>query len=231
VNPAEQLVVARRLIESGHPRQACGILRPLLEQYLKSRCASTGVDASRLMIAAMVHALSDAGKLDAAERSRLLHWNALGNVGSHAGTETVSVEDAEYFLRGMAERLELPAPARTTNLPVRRHGNTGTSRDHDRLTDEQRRKTFIAAFYLSKFGHKQLGMGNQDETFALLADRLAVKKNTLKNRRDAFDPHTDSGRRGWWQKELNSEQKAILREFKTATEPELRKILLQMLPR
>jgi hypothetical protein len=94
--------------------------------------------------------------------------------------------------------------------------------DRERLDPDTRRKVLITALYLSKFGHESLGLGNQDQTFERAAAILGTKKHTLKNHRDRFDPHTDSGRRGWWQADLSDDLRDLLREFGTRSEPELR---------
>jgi hypothetical protein len=212
----ERIFNARRLIASGHPKEACAMLRPLLEQYLRDRCMAAGIQSDRMTIGAMVANLFDVGKIDSGERARFLNWNTFGNIGSHATADAVSVEDAQYFLLGVSERLGMPeqrseSHAGTNPAMVRKSGG---SRTHDKLSDEQRHNTLIAAFYLPRFGHEHLQLGNQDETFAAVADRLRVKKTTLKNYRDTFDPHTDSGRRGWWQKDLGNDERGVLNEFR-----------------
>lgn len=95
------------------------------------------------------------------------------------------------------------------------------------VSEETHDAMLIAALYLSKFGHERLELGNQDQTFARVAERLHVKKNTLKNHRDRFDPHTGSGRRGWWQAGLPSDVAGALRDYGTLTEAELRERVIR----
>ncbi len=93
-------------------------------------------------------------------------------------------------------------------------------RDH--LDTDTRRRVLVTALYLSRFGHEALDLGNQDQTFERAAAMLGTKKNTLKNHRDRFDPHTESGRRGWWQAEMGDDLREVLEEFAAESEPELR---------
>ena len=55
----------------------------------------------------------------------------------------------------------------------------------------------LIAFYLSKFEHERLRIGNQRETIDHAARVLGVNRSTLKNYRDYFDSHTGSRREGW----------------------------------
>lgn len=63
--------------------------------------------------------------------------------------------------------------------------------------DEVTESAIMTAFYLSKFEHDRLGLGNQGETIDRLARALGVNRNTLRNYRDHFDSHTGSRREGW----------------------------------
>ncbi len=103
--------------------------------------------------------------------------------------------------------------------------------DHERMEPGVRHNVLIAALYLSRFGHEELGLGNQDQTFERAAPILGTKKHTLKNYRDHFDPHTESHRSGWWQVTLPDDLRAILEEHGTASEPELRGRVLDLLGR
>jgi hypothetical protein len=55
----------------------------------------------------------------------------------------------------------------------------------------------VAAFYLSRFEHDRLELGNQGQTIDRIARALGIPRNTLKNYRDYFDSHTGSHREGW----------------------------------
>lgn len=120
------------------------------------------------------------------------------------------------------------------NEEARRPAERVTTRDvieRERLEPDTRRKVLLTALYLSRFGHEALGLGNQDQTFERAAALLATKKNTLKNHRDRFDPHTGSGRRGWWQAELSDDLRQVLQEFGEQQEPPLRAEVLAALGR
>lgn len=98
---------------------------------------------------------------------------------------------------------------------------------YEHIPDGVRRDALVAAYYLSKFQHDRLGLGNQDQTFDAVAQRLGIKKHTLKNYRDRFDPYTDSGRRGWWQAELTPELAALASELREVSEEALRSVVLR----
>lgn len=74
------------------------------------------------------------------------------------------------------------------------------------LKYKKQEKVLIVAYYLSKFNYEALNKLNYKthrEAFNDIGERLEVKPNTLKNRRDDFDSINDNGRKGWYQKELS----------------------------
>jgi hypothetical protein len=225
------------LIHVGRHKDACGTLRPVLEYHLGRLCAEKRVSPASERIVDRVHALYEQRVIDRVERGRFLAWNTLGNAGNHVGMERVEKADAEYFLAGLAGRLGVSVTVgaatpgrRTPGQPamVRTAAPSPVApRSRQRLAsgDERHRQALIAAFYLSKFEHGKLGLGNQGETFAVVAGKLGTKTNTLKNYRDYFDPHTGSGRRGWWQVELPPQFATILEEFQGHGEGELRELV------
>ena len=89
----------------------------------------------------------------------------------------------------------------------------------------------LVAFYLAKFEHDALRLGNQGETFEWAADHLGVKSTTLKNHRDRFDPHiVPRKRRGWWQAgELVGTARAVFEEWNSKPEGETRDAVNQIL--
>jgi hypothetical protein len=103
--------------------------------------------------------------------------------------------------------------------------------ERERMEPEVRRKVLLVALYLSRFDHQALGLGNQDQTFERAAALLGAKKNTLKNYRDWFDPHTESHRRGWWQAELPDGFQQLLSQYGSLAEPDLRARVLETLKR
>lgn len=139
-----------------------------------------------------------------------------------------SVSDtSELFLRAqqlLAPFADAPAKPSQASRPGGPATRTKTARDFG-----DKREAFIAAYYMSKFEHYGLGLGNQSETFERVAKALDVKVTTLRNTRDSFDPYTGSHRRGWWQVELSPALVQIQDEFKDLEEAELRKLVLQPL--
>jgi len=86
---------------------------------------------------------------------------------------------------------------------------------------DNKRRANIVAYYLSKYGHEKLGYGNQGETFDKASEVLGVNRNTIKNARDYFDPHTGSHRRGWHQVPLPPQYRKIHDELNSLSEKEL----------
>ncbi|GMQ60668.1 hypothetical protein AN1V17_50690 [Vallitalea sediminicola] len=92
------------------------------------------------------------------------------------------------------------------------------------LTDEQKEKTHKIAFYLSKYEHNGLFDGNlnQGETFKKIAEILQVKINTLKNKRDQFDPYCSKKRIGWVQQaKLSDDMKRVYDNYNNKTKEEI----------
>lgn len=113
-------------------------------------------------------------------------------------------------------------------LPTTQRGAHRRSSERDYA---DKRDANIAAYYLSKFEHGRLGIGDQSKTFAEIARRLGVKKTTLQNARDIFDPHTGSHRRGWRDrtgavKALAPQFAEIHRKYSGYSEAELRRVVL-----
>ena len=159
------------------------------------------------------------------------------------GYENLSFElilDEEFKTRVLDEVLALEGEvADTSELFLRSWQlvspfiavNSDTSKSHQfeaidqqQSTDENNEKVLIVALYLSKFGHLQLDIGNQTETFKELGRILDVKPSTLRNYRDRFDRYVDNHRQGW-DAELPQKYQQILDNYKNASESELRRIL------
>lgn len=86
----------------------------------------------------------------------------------------------------------------------------------------------IVAFYLSKFDHGALQLGNQGESLDRVSAHLRVKRNTLKNYRDYFDSHTGSHREGW-KVPLPPQLARVFAELAPLEEPALRRKVLDIL--
>lgn len=80
---------------------------------------------------------------------------------------------------------------------------------------------YMAALYMSRFGHNGLTHGNQTQTFAYLGQKYQVAANTVKNIRDRFDYYVDNHRQGW-NAPLPDNLRLILSEFGSMPEIELR---------
>ena len=83
----------------------------------------------------------------------------------------------------------------------------------------------IAAFYLSKFDHERLNLGNQTETLDRIATHLGINRNTLRQQRDYFDSHTGSHRQGW-KTALPPQLDAAFQALTPLDEPRLRQQVL-----
>jgi len=84
------------------------------------------------------------------------------------------------------------------------------------LTKKNSLVVLIVTFYLSKYDRqacRALGYNNFHQAFEDVGHRLGVKPNTIKNRRDEFDPIHDNGRVGWYQRGLRSSYAKIVQMF------------------
>lgn len=78
-----------------------------------------------------------------------------------------------------------------------------TSRTYKRIDEDLKSDMYLVAYCFSNFEHASLyPQYSQDKAFMIAADKIGVKKNTLKNSRDWFDGHNNSHRNGWWQQPL-----------------------------
>jgi ribosome-binding protein aMBF1 (putative translation factor) len=105
------------------------------------------------------------------------------------------------------------------NRIVKRHRE-----DTQHITQEVKVKLNKIAYYLSKFEHYSLFERdlNQGETLKKLADILAVKVTTLKNKRDLYDPYCSTRRVGWVQQaKLSDDMQDIYNEYKEKTSKEI----------
>lgn len=89
----------------------------------------------------------------------------------------------------------------------------------------------IIAYYLAKFDSeavRNLGYATQREAFDRIGERLGVKRNTVKNMRDQFDP-LFSSRVGWYQRPLPPSRRRVVEVFGAVSEPALRSFVLDAL--
>ena len=88
----------------------------------------------------------------------------------------------------------------------------------------------IVSYYLSRFdkeGLSNLGFESFNEAFETTAQRLGVRKNYVKLRRDEFD-YVYPWRRGW-QRPMDKQIVKTLGAFQDIEEPDLREIVLRIL--
>jgi hypothetical protein len=85
-----------------------------------------------------------------------------------------------------------------------------------------KQKILKVAYYLSRFEHEQLRLGNQQKTFEESSIILGVKPNTLKNYRDSFDSHCNvykqAKKREGWKKPMSEDMKIVYDHFHVMTE-------------
>jgi hypothetical protein len=114
--------------------------------------------------------------------------------------------------------------------------NEKTRTHRSNVNCDDKAKENKVAYYLSRFEHAGLYAScNQMQAFKIIAEKLNMNYNTLKNKRDYFDPHCNvlksSGpkRKGWWQAELPYDLKSIydlyLNKSKEEIEDEVKEIL------
>ncbi|SDD61706.1 protein of unknown function [Bacillus wiedmannii] len=96
---------------------------------------------------------------------------------------------------------------------------------------DKRKKLLITAFYLAKFNEeavRNLGYAGFREAFNKIGERLDYSPNSVKNRRDDFDP-LFGHRAGWHQIELSKSNLEIVDSFDHLSEEALRAIVLDLL--
>jgi hypothetical protein len=94
--------------------------------------------------------------------------------------------------------------------------------------NEAAEAALVAAFYLSKFDHERLGLGNQGQAIDTIARSLGVNRNSLRQNRDHFDSHTGSRRQGW-KVPLSPSLESVFRRLRHVAEPDLRKTVLSLI--
>ena len=82
-------------------------------------------------------------------------------------------------------------------------------------------------YYLARFNkiaYRNLNFGNQQQTHERIGRILSINPNTVKNRRDDFDPFFEH-RKGWYQIPLSTQKAQILNALSDMTESEVRIIV------
>lgn len=126
------------------------------------------------------------------------------------------------------ERDLIKSPILNNNKKIRTHRSGETW--------ENKVRENKVAYYLSRFEHNGLCENcNQGQAFKIISEKLNMNSNTLKNKRDYFDPYCNKlknlgpKRKGWWQAELPSDLKYVydlfLNKSKQEIEDEVKEIL------
>lgn len=85
-----------------------------------------------------------------------------------------------------------------------------SQRTYEYIDDETRKKMQIVAYCFSTYEHDPIFPNcTQTKALEIAAEKLGVKKNTLKQTRDAFDGHNNNHRQGYHQKDLSEPLKQI----------------------
>lgn len=87
--------------------------------------------------------------------------------------------------------------------PVEVISNKNNQRTYDSHEETTRHNMHVVGYCFSTYEHTSLYPAyTQDKALNLAAQIIGVKKNTLKQTRDAFDGHNNSPRKGYWQSKL-----------------------------
>lgn len=97
--------------------------------------------------------------------------------------------------------------------------------------EESNKLTLYVSYYLSRFneeGLQNLNYTTWNEAFADIANRLNVKRHSVKNWRDEFDP-IHGHRAGWYQRPMSPSRVRVVKATEQLNEPELRGLVLDIL--
>lgn len=91
--------------------------------------------------------------------------------------------------------------------------------------------TLYVAYYLARFDKialKKLGYKNWESSFLDISNKLDVKKHSVRNWRDEFDPLFDY-RAGWYQRPMSPSRTNVALALENLDEPEIRTIVEDIL--
>lgn len=97
--------------------------------------------------------------------------------------------------------------------------------------NRNRRLAMIVAYYLSRFdkeGVTKLGYGTLNQAFEDISEILDVKRNTLKNWRDEFDP-IHPFRKGWYQRPMSPSRVRVVEALQDLDEFAIRQIVIEII--
>lgn len=96
---------------------------------------------------------------------------------------------------------------------------------------ENHKKALIIAYYLAKYdlvAIKNLNYTSWTEAYECIGKKLNVKKNSVKNWRDEFDPLFPH-RTGWNKRLMGLSRREIDDKYKSTDESSLREIVIKLL--
>jgi len=97
---------------------------------------------------------------------------------------------------------------------------------------KQNKLALIIAYYLSRFdrsGYLNLGYKNFNEAYMDIEKKLSVKRRTVQNMRDEFDPFHDNKRAGWYKKIQTGSRKKVIKTFESLEEEDIREVVIEIL--
>src|SRR5690554_888877 len=97
--------------------------------------------------------------------------------------------------------------------------------------EENHKLTLYVSYYLSRFneeGLSNLGYSTWNDAFDDIAEKLNVKKHSVKNWRDEFDP-IHGHRAGWYQRPMSPSRVRVVRALEGLEEEEIRSLVVDIL--
>lgn len=146
------------------------------------------------------------------------------------------IQDISNFEEAAVSSISEDNKINEEELMISSISNKKTRTRQNNATWDEKVKENKVAYYLSRFEHNGLYENcNQGQAFKIIAEKLNMNNNTLKNKRDYFDPYCNKlkvigpKRKGWWQAELPSDLKYVyelyLNKSKEEIEEEIKEIL------
>ncbi len=87
------------------------------------------------------------------------------------------------------------------------------------------------SYYLSRFNYEalaNLGYTTWDDAFNDIGEKLKVKKHSVKNWRDEFDPLFEH-RAGWYQRPMSPSRIRVVQALENLDEPQIREIVIDII--
>lgn len=98
--------------------------------------------------------------------------------------------------------------------------------------EQNNQLALIIAYYISRFdirGINELGYSTWKQAYDNIGSILGVKKYTVKNMRDDFDPYFQNARVGWHQRELSPSRKKVFEKFSAYSFEQMTDIIKKIL--